>query len=164
MARRITLEVFLILVLTILLAWVVIGAVSVPGSADAVGAFVDQAPRVLLGTLGVALALWAVLLVIGAIANRRRAAGWRIATHLLSLLVAIGLNVGLLALLTVATGGGGADGWGLVVVAIAGATGAALFGAALIVVLVVELVILPAAAPIPAPEVHEAAVTQPENR
>lgn len=150
MAKRIVLEVVLILVLTILLAWTVLGAFALTDSADPVGTFLDQTPRVLFGLLGIALALWTVLLIIGSIVHRRRAVGWRIATHLVSLVVAVVVNVGGLALLTVATGGGGAEGWGLLVVAIAAGSGAALLVSGTIAVLVVELLILPAAAPIPA--------------
>lgn len=150
MVKRIVLEVVLILVLTILLAWTVLAGLALGDSADPVGTVVDQTPRVLFGLLGIALGLWTLLLIIGAIVHRRRAAGWRIATHLVSLLVAVGLNVGGLALLTAATGGGGSDGWGMLVVAIGVASGAVLLGAGLVVVLVVELLILPAAAPLPA--------------
>lgn len=150
MAKRIVLEVVLILVLTILLAWTVLGAFALTDSADPVGTFLDQTPRVLFGLLGIALALWTVLLIIGSIVHRRRAAGWRVATHLVSLLVAVVVNVGGLALLAVATGGGGAENWGLLVVAIAAGSAAALLVAGTIAVLVVELLILPTAAPIPA--------------
>lgn len=149
MVKRIVLEVVLILVLTILLAWTVLAGLALGDSADPVGTVVDQTPRVLFGLLGIALALWTLLLIIGAIVHRRRAAGWRIATHLVSLLVALVVNVGGLALLTVATGGGGSEGWGMLVVAIGVASGAVLLGTGLVAVLVVELLILPAAAPLP---------------
>lgn len=149
LAKRIVLEVVLILVLTVVLAWAVLGAFALTDSADPVGTFLDQAPRVLFGLLGIALALWTLLLVIGSIVHRRRAVGWRIATHLVSLLVALVVNVGGLALLTVATGGGGAENWGLLVVGIAAAAGAVLFVSGVIAVLVVELLVLRAAAPLP---------------
>lgn len=149
MVKRIVLEVVLILVLTILLAWTVLAGLALGDSADPVGTVVDQTPRVLFGLLGIALALWTLLLIIGAIVHRRRAAGWRIASHLVSLLVALVVNVGGLALLTAATGGGGSEGWGMLVVTIGVASGAVLLGAGLVVVLVVELLILPAAAPLP---------------
>lgn len=151
MAKRIVLEVVLILLLTVVLAWTVLGAFALTDSTDPLGTFVDQAPRVLFGLLGIALVLWTVLLIIGAIVHRRRAVGWRIATHLVSLLVALVVNVGGLAVLTVATGGGAGEDWGLLVVAIAGAAGAVLLISGVIAVLVVELLILRAAAPIPAP-------------
>ncbi len=149
MAKRIVLEVVLILLLTVVLAWAVLGAFALTDSADPVGTFLDQTPRVLFGLLGIALALWTLLLVIGSIVHRRRAVGWRIATHLVSLLVALVVNVGGLALLTVATGGGGAENWGLLVVGIAAAAGAVLFVSGVIAVLVVELLVLRAAAPLP---------------
>jgi hypothetical protein len=148
LVKRIVLEVVLIVALTILLAWAMLGAFALTDSADPVGTVVDQTPRVLFGLLGIALGLWTLLLIIGSIVHRRRAAGWRVATHLVSLLVALVVNVGGLALLTVATGGG-ADGWGMLVVGIGVASGAVLLGAGLVVVLVVELLILPAAAPLP---------------
>lgn len=149
LAKRIVLEVVLILLLTVVLAWAVLGAFALTDSADPVGTFLDQTPRVLFGLLGIALALWTLLLVIGSIVHRRRAVGWRIATHLVSLLVALVVNVGGLALLTVATGGGGAENWGLLVVGIAAAAGAVLFVSGVIAVLVVELLVLRAAAPLP---------------
>jgi hypothetical protein len=149
LAKRIVLEVVLILLLTVVLAWAVLGAFALTDSADPVGTFLDQTPRVLFGLLGIALALWTLLLVIGSIVHRRRAVGWRIATHLVSLLVALVVNVGGLALLTVATGGGGAENWGLLVVGIAAAAGAVLFVSGVIAVLVVELLVLRAAAPPP---------------
>ncbi len=149
LAKRIVLEVVLILLLTVVLAWAVLGAFALTDSADPVGTFLDQTPRVLFGLLGIALALWTLLLVIGSIVHRRRAVGWRIATHLVSLLVALVVNVGGLALLTVATGAGGAENWGLLVVGIAAAAGAVLFVSGVIAVLVVELLVLRAAAPLP---------------
>jgi len=167
LVKRVVLEVVLIVVLTILLAWAVLGAFALTDSADPVGTVVDQTPRVLFGLLGIALGLWTLLLIIGSIVHRRRAAGWRIATHLVSLLVALVVNVGGLALLTVATGGGGSDGWGMLVVAIGVASGAVLLGAGLVVVLVVELLILPAAAPLPpaaAPARSESAIEAASGR
>ncbi|MCA1942061.1 MAG: hypothetical protein LDL15_00430 [Yonghaparkia sp.] len=143
MARRIIIEVLLILVLTILLAWTVLGAFALTDSADPVGTFVDQTPRVLFGLLGIGLALWAILLIIGAIVYRRRPAGWRVATHLFSLLVALAVNIGVFALVTAAAGGSGGEDWGMLVVAIAGAAAAAVFVAGVVVVLVVELLVLP---------------------
>ena len=77
MVKRIVLEVVLILVLTILLAWTVLAGLALRDSADPVGTVVDQTPRVLFGLLGIALGLWTLLLIIGAIVHRRRAAGWR---------------------------------------------------------------------------------------
>lgn len=143
MARRIIIEVLLILVLTILLSWAVLGAFALTDSADPIGTLVDQTPRVLFGLLGLGLALWTVLLIIGAIAYRRRPAGWRVATHLFSLLVALAVNIGVFALLGVAAGGSSGEDWGMLVVAIAAAAGAALFVSAVIVVLVVEFLVLP---------------------
>lgn len=149
MVRRIVLEVVLIVVLTVLLAWTVLAAFALTDSADPVGTLVDQTPRVLFGLLGIALVLWMLLLIIGAIVHRHRATGWRVATHLFSLLVALVVNVGGLALLTASTGGGSAEDWGMLVVAIAVASGAVLLAAGVIAVLVVELLILPRAAPVP---------------
>ncbi|GAA1733742.1 hypothetical protein [Microcella frigidaquae] len=143
MARRITVEVALILVLTILLSWTVLGAFALTDSADPVGTLVDQTPRVLFGLLGIGLALWTILLIIGAIVSRRRSAGWRVATHLFSLLVALAVNIGVFALLSTAAGGSGGEDWGMLVVAIAGAAAAAVFASGVIVVLVVELLVLP---------------------
>lgn len=143
MARRIIIEVLLILVLTILLAWTVLGAFALTDSTDPVGTLVDQTPRVLFGLLGISLALWTILLIIGAIVYRRRPAGWRVATHLFSLLVALAVNIGVFALLSAAAGGSGGEDWGMLVVAIAAAAAAAAFVCGVVVVLVVELLVLP---------------------
>ena len=141
MTRRIVLEIVLIIGITITLAWLALGAFALTDSADPIGTLVDQTPRVLFGLLGIALALWTVLVIIGAIVHRRRGAGWRIATHLVSLLVALVVNVGLLTALTAATGGDG-GGWGMLVVAIAVGASAVLAIAGTVAVLLVELVIL----------------------
>lgn len=142
MVRRVTLEIVLIIGITIALAWLVLAVLALNDSADPVGTLVDQTPRVLFGLLGVALGLWTVLVIIGAIVQRRRAVGWRIGTHLFSLVIALIVNVGLLAVVTVAAGGGSGEDWGMLVVAIAVGGGAVLLIAGVIAVLLVELVIL----------------------
>ena len=142
MTRRIVLEIVLIIVITIALAWLVLGGLALIDSADPVGAFVDRTPRVLFGLLGIALGLWTVLVIIGAIVQRRRPVGWRIATHLVALLVALVVNLGLLTLLSVATGGGQDGGWGMLVLAIAVGAAAVLAVPSTVAVLLVELVIL----------------------
>jgi hypothetical protein len=159
MTRRIVLEIVLIIGLTIALAWLVLGVLALTDSADPVGTLVDQTPRVLFGLLGIALAVWTLLVIIGAIVLRRRRAAWRIAAHLVSLLVALVINIGLLTVLTVATDGGQGGGWGMLVVAIAVGAGGVLAIAGITAVLLVELVILrpttaadPAAAAVSAPE------------
>lgn len=152
MARRIAVEILLIVVLTIVLAWAIIGAVSTINTGDPAPSFGDQAPRLLIGMLGLGIGLWTVLVIIGAIVNRRRGAGWRIATHLVSLIVALGLNVVVLTVLTVASGDPG--GWGVLVVAIAAVAGLAVLVAGVVVVLVVELLVLKNL-PVPPPAVEQ---------
>ncbi len=142
MTRRIVLEIVLIIGITIALAWLVVGAFALTDSADPVGTLADQTPRVLFGLLGIALGLWTVLVIIGAIVQRRRRVGWRVATHLISLLAAIAVNIGLLSVVAVATGGGQGGDWGMLVVAIAVAAGGALLVAGTVAVLLVELVIV----------------------
>ena len=142
MVRRIVLEVVLIIVITIALAWLVLAAFALTDSADPIGTLVDQTPRVLFGPLGIALGLWTVLVVIGAIVQRRRAVGWRIATHLVSLVAALLVNVGVLTIVSVVSGGGQGEDWGMLVVAIAVAAGGLLLVAGTVAVLLVELVIL----------------------
>ncbi|MDX2026065.1 hypothetical protein [Microcella sp.] len=156
MARRIALEIVLIVGLTVALAWIILGVFSVAGAADPVSAFVDQTPRVLFGVLGIALGLFAVGVVIGAIAQRRRTPRARIVSHAVSLVVALTINVALLALVTVAASGGGGDSWGMLVLAIAGAAGAALLVAGLTAILLVELVFL-------RPKTGDVARLDPEN-
>lgn len=142
MARRIALEVGLILAITVAIAWLVLGALALTDSADPIGTFFDQTFRVLFGLLGIALAVWSVLLIIGSIVLRRRGAGVRIASHLVSLVIALVVNVALLAVVTFAANGGSGDSWGLLVVGIAGAAGVPVFIAGVVAVLVVELRVL----------------------
>ena len=142
MTRRIVLEVLLVLGITVVLAWLALGAFALADSADPMGTLVDQTPRVLFGLLGVALGLWALLVIIGAIVQRRRRVGWRIATHLLSLVAALIVNIGLLTVISVASGGAQGDGWGILVAAIAVGAGGVLLVAGTVSVLLVELVIL----------------------
>ena len=130
MVRRVVLEIVLIVAITIALAWLVLAAFAMTDSADPIG------------TLGPALGLWAVLVVIGAIVQRRRAVGWRIATHLFSLVAALLVNVGVLTIVSVVSGGGQGEDWGMIVVAIAVAAGGMLLVAGTVAVLLVELVIL----------------------
>jgi len=150
MVRRIVLEIVLIIGIAIVLAWLVLAAFALSDSTDPIGTLVDQTPRVLFGLLGIALGLWTVLVVIGAIVHRARAVGWRIITHIVSLVIALVVNVGVLTIVTLASGGGSSDGWGMLVVAIAVAAGGVLLVAGVISVLLVELVIL---RPRKAPEV-----------
>ncbi len=158
MARRIVLEIVLIIGITIALAWLVLAAFALTDSADPVGTVVDQTPRVLFGLLGIALGLWTVLVIIGAIAHRQRAVGWRIITHIVSLVIALIVNVGVLTVVTVVSGGGTGEDWGMLVVAIAVAAGGLLLVSGVISVLLVELVILrPKKVVQPAPTVAEAA-------
>ncbi|MBX9471873.1 hypothetical protein [Microcella sp.] len=142
MVRRIVLEIILIIGIAIALAWLVLAAFALTDSADPVGTLVDQTPRVLFGLLGIALGLWTVLLVIGAIVQRRRAVGWRIGTHIVSLIAALVVNIGVLTVVSVVSGGGQGEDWGILVVAIAVAAGGLLMVAGVISVLLVELVIL----------------------
>jgi len=138
MAMRITLEVLLTLVITVLLAWLGLALLALVDASDPVAAFVDDAPRMLFGLMGPALAVWALLLVIGSIAHRRRRVGWRIATNLVSLAAVIVVTIVVLIVMAFATEGG----WGLLLAGIALAAGVALMVAGVIAVLVVELAIL----------------------
>ena len=135
-------EVVLIIGIAVALAWPVLGLFGLTDSADPVATFVDQTPRVLFGLLGIALGVWTLLVVIGAIALRRRGRAARIASHLISLVIALVINVALLTVFATAANGGEGESWGMVVVAIAAAASIALFVAGVIAVLLVELVIV----------------------
>ena len=140
MAGRVALEVLLTLLVTILLAWGVFGVFALSDSGDPVGTLLDQVPRVLFGLMGIGLALWAIMLAIGSVAHRYRAVGWRIGTHVLSLVVSLVLNVVVLTVVTAASSG--ADGGELLVIGIAVAAGAVLLFCGVTAVLVVELAVL----------------------
>lgn len=142
MTRRVVLEIVLTIGIAIAIAWLILGVLALADSADPLGTLVDQTPRVLFGLLGIGLGVWAILVTIGAIVLRRRAPGVRIASHLVSLVIALVINVALLAIVSIATSGGGADSWGMLVVAIAGAAGVALLIAGIAAVLLVNLAIL----------------------
>ncbi len=142
MKRRIALEIVLIIVITIVLAWLLLAIFALADSADPMGTLVDQTPRVLFGGLGVAIALWTLLVIIGSIVQRNRRVGWRIATHIISLIAALIVNIGVLTVVAVASGGASGEDWGLIVVIIAVAAGGVLLVAGTVSVLLVELVIL----------------------
>lgn len=137
---RAFLRVVLTLVITIVLALIGLGIMSLITGNDAVEAFTDNAPRSLFGMTGIALGLWAVLLIIGAIAHRHRAVGWRIGTHLVSLVVAIFVNLAVFAVLAFTALDGG--GWGFLILALAAVSGVALFVSGTVAVLLVELAIV----------------------
>lgn len=148
MAGRVALEVGVTLLLTILLAWSIFGLFALTDSADPVGTFLDQVPRVIFGLLGIALGLWAIMLIIGSIAHRYRAVGWRIGTHIVSLVVALIVNIVVLTAVSVASAGEG--GWEMLLVGIAVAASVVLFVCGVVAVLVVELaVVRPRTAPRP---------------
>jgi hypothetical protein len=137
MAARVILEIVLILVVTVMIAWAALAAFTAIESGDLLGAVLDGAPRALFGLMGLALGLWAIMVAIGAIAHRRRGAGWRILTHLVSLTIAIVVNLGvyvLIALLDTSAGG-----WGFLIVAIAAGVGIVVGAAGTIAVVVVDL-------------------------
>jgi hypothetical protein len=142
MTRRVVLEIVLTIGIAIALAWLILGVLGLADSVDPLDTLVDQTPRVLFGLLGIGLGIWAILVTIGAIVLRRRAPGARIASHLVALVIALVINVALLSLVSIAANGGGSDSWGMLVVAIAGAAGAALLVAGVTAVLLVNLVIL----------------------
>lgn len=137
MGKRVTIEVASILGITILLALIGLMIVTAGDAADS-GQILPNAARFLFGATGIALGLWTILLIIGSIALRHRPVGVRIGVHLLSAVIAIGINTGLLALVA-----GPADGgWSGLIIAIALAAGAVLLVAAIIAVLVTELLIV----------------------
>lgn len=147
MAKRITLEVLLILVITIGIAWIGLAIVSLFDSGDPVAAFFDGAPRILFGLMGIGLVLWTILLVIGSIVNRHRRAGRRIATHLVSLTVSIVVTVLIFVALAFADSGG----WGMLLVGITVVAGLILGVAGTTAVFIVELRIVRDTASIEAP-------------
>ncbi len=142
MARRIALEIVLIVGITVALAWLILGVISLAEAVDPLAAFVDQAPRLLFGLLGIAIGLFVVFVTIGSIVLRRRPRRARIVAHLVALVIAIVINVALLTIVTVAVNGGGADSWGMLVLVIAGAASVTLLVAGVTAILLVNLVIL----------------------
>lgn len=137
MGRRITLEVVSILVITVVLALVGLMLVT-GGDAASSGDLLGGAARFLFGATGIALALWIVLLIVGAVVLRHRPVGVRIGVHLLTAVVAIAVNTVLLSVV----GGAAEGGWSDLVMAIALGAGAVLLAAAVVGVLVTELVIV----------------------
>ncbi|MEN9619869.1 MAG: hypothetical protein RL499_62 [Actinomycetota bacterium] len=156
MTRRVVLEIVLILAITVGVAWLILGVFGLADSVDPVATLVDQTPRVLFGLLGIGLALFALFVTIGSISLRRRSRRARIVSHIVSLILAIVINVAALAVVTVAANGGGGDSWGMLVLAIAGAAAAALAVAGFVAILLVELLIL-------RPRAGSTAVAEPDN-
>ncbi|GAA1687727.1 hypothetical protein GCM10009792_04390 [Microcella alkalica] len=137
MGRGILTEVGSILGITIVLALVGLSIVTA-GDATTPGDIVPNAARFLFGATGIAIGLWMLLLIAGAVVLRHRPVGVRIGVHLLSAVIAVGLNTGLLALVA-----GPADsGWSGLIIAIALGAGAVLLIAVIIAVLVTELLIV----------------------
>lgn len=137
MGRRIVTEVGSILGLTLVLALVGLSIVT-GGDAAAPGDIVPNGARFLFGATGIAIGLWTLLLIAGSIALRHRPVGVRIGVHLLSAAIAVGANTGLLALVA----GPAGDGWSDLIIAIALGAGAVLLVAAIVGVLVTELLIV----------------------
>jgi hypothetical protein len=156
MTRRVVLEIVLIVAITVGVAWLILGVIGLADSVDPVATLVDQTPRVLFGLLGIGLALFALFVTIGSISLRRRSRRARIVSHIVSLILAIIINVALIAIVTVAANGGGGDSWGMLVLAIAGAAAAALAVAGFVAILLVELLIL-------RPRAGSTAVAEPDN-
>ena len=149
MGARITVEVVSILLITVLIA--VLGYALVFGAGEGDVAYrLEEALRFLLGPTGIAVGVWAALLVVFAIVLRRRPTWVRVLVHLGSLVVANLVNVGVL----IGIASTSLDSWFGLVVVIAATAGLVLFVAAVVGVLVTELLILRAlparAAPAPA--------------
>jgi len=140
MAKRVALDVVLILVITVAVTWLLLGFVTLfDYSPDPVAAFTDGAPRLLFGAIAIALVLWSIMVIIGAIAHRDRGTGLRIATHLLSLFVAILGNVMVYVVMAFANSNEG--GWSFVLAGIALGAGLVFGISGVVAVLLVELVI-----------------------
>lgn len=153
MGARITIEVLAILLLTTLIAVIGYALVFGVGEGD-IPYRLEEATRFLLGPSGIAVGLWALLLVIFSIVLRRRRAGVRIVVHLVTLVVANLVNLGVLAALAATA----LDSWFGLVVVIAAAAGLVLLVAACVAVPVTELLILRA---LPAPARSAAPVESP---
>ncbi|MBK5238224.1 MAG: hypothetical protein JJE28_03820 [Actinomycetales bacterium] len=136
MRQRIALEIVLIAGGTLVLAYAVLGGIALLNSSNALETFVDQVPRVLFGLLGVGLALWAVIVVVGAIVSRRRAAGWHILTHLTGIVVAMIVNAAVLMIVAALSGGE------LLLAGIAAAAGFVVVLCSVPVILITKLIVL----------------------
>ena len=102
------------LVLTALFAIAGAGLLELSQGTDPAEAFLDAGPRLILATFALPGALWAVLLLIGNIRNRRRASGWAYLTNQVSALVVAVLGVGGWLAFALVQGG-----WALLLVGIA---------------------------------------------
>ena len=140
MTGRVTLEIVAILAVATVISGSILALFALTDSVDPVGTLVDQVPRVLFGLLGLAWGLWLIMLIIGAIAHRYRGVGWRIGTHIVSLAVALIINV-LVVSVASFIGAGGSD-WELLIVGILVAVSGVLFFSGVVAVLVVELLIV----------------------
>jgi hypothetical protein len=113
MTGRAVAETLVGFVLTTLLVLVAAGLLEFSQGADPAEAFLDSGPRLIFGTFAIPGAVWAVLLLIGNIRNRRRASGWAYLTNQLSAVVVAVLGV--VGWLVVAMVQGG---WALLIVGI----------------------------------------------
>lgn len=135
MAKRVLIEVGSIFLITLALA--VVGAALILGGGDPFVAFPD-ALRFLLGPTGIALGVWAALLIGFSIGLHRRPAWLRAIVHLGSLVVANIVNFMVLTALA----WNSVDSWVGLVLAISLAAGAGLFAAAIVAVSLTEFVFL----------------------
>jgi hypothetical protein len=105
MTGRAIAEAFVAIVLGLVLSVIGAGILQLIGGTDARTAFLDAGPRLILGALWPALILWSLLLLIGNIRNRSRAAGWRVLTDLVSTFVVAVLATGAWLYLSTVSGG-----------------------------------------------------------
>lgn len=81
------------ILLGLLLSLIGLGLIQLSDGTDAATAFLDEAPRLLLGILWPAIIVWVVLVIIGNVRNRRRGSVLRMITNLVSTFVAALLAV-----------------------------------------------------------------------
>jgi hypothetical protein len=114
MTARAFLEIGITFVIALVLLFVLAGTVRLADGAALSTAFLDDGPRLIAGTLALALPLWAILLVIGALLTRRGSRRRKLGIHFASIGIAGVLNIVFFAVIGAASGG-----WGFLILAVA---------------------------------------------
>ena len=134
---RIVAETVVGILLTLLVMWLIIGALNSIDSTDPAGAFLSEAPSLMFGAFWIGLGLWAVLVVLGNVLHRNRRPRDRVLHNLLSALGASLVNVIVFLVIGFTAGG-----WAMLLVAIVIMAALAFLAAAAIAIPLTHLVLL----------------------
>jgi hypothetical protein len=143
---RILAETVVGILFTLVLMWLLLGALNTIDSADPAGAFVGQSFAIMFGAFWIGLLLWVVLVVVGNIVHRKRRPGVRVLHNLLSALGSAVINILVFVVIGMSAGG-----WAALLIAIVVMAALAFLVAAAIAIPLTHLVFFRPRAAAPAP-------------